>query len=118
MGPKWGPVRFEFGADYLWTDYTIPNGYTGTYSSVMTPARAVLDIKIAKLDIAAGPIFFMGTDRKSVKWTDKNVELFGDEFFYGLSAVVGLGPIGVGLSYQSRITNYGNDNTVGVGVGI
>jgi hypothetical protein len=37
---------------------------------------------------------------------------------YGLSGRVGLGPIGIGLSYSTRITAYGNDTTVGVGIGL
>ena len=33
-------------------------------------------------------------------------------------ARVGSGPVGIGLSYSNRVTNYGNDTTVGIGIGL
>jgi hypothetical protein len=122
IGPQWGPLKMEVGADVLNTQYT-GAGFGADYTALSTPASIGLKLKIpfvvgASLNLAAAPIFHMGDGRESVDWEAKDLPFFGDEFFYGAAAGIKVGPVGVGFSYQSRITAYGNDNTIGVGVGI
>ena len=64
------------------------------------------------------PQFFLGGERESTDYTNKLLPGFGDEMEYGISGRVGLGPVGIGLSYSTRVTAYGNDTTVGVGIGL
>ena len=60
----------------------------------------------------------LGGERESVDYSQKTLPGFGNEMEYGLSGRVGLGPVGIGLSYSTRVTAYGNDTTIGVGIGL
>ena len=82
------------------------------------PARAVFDIKVAKLEFSAAPMYFLGGERKQVDWSTKAISGIGHEMQYGISARAGVGPIGIGLSYGFRTTEYGTDGTIGIGVGL
>lgn len=119
IGPKWGPVKIEVGGDFIRTDNQLPNGYAqDPYMAVATPLNAIFDIKIVKVQALISPQFFLGGERESTDYTNKLLPGFGDEMEYGISGRVGLGPIGIGLSYSTRVTAYGNDTTVGVGIGL
>ena len=121
IGPKWGPLRLEVGADGIWTQNEIsvlPDKAQDSYLSFAIPARAVFDIKLAKLELSAAPMYFVGGDRNKVDWSTKAINGIGHEMQYGISARAGLGPIGIGVSYGFRVTDYGTDGTIGVGVGL
>ncbi|MBM76665.1 MAG: hypothetical protein CMK59_14760 [Proteobacteria bacterium] len=121
IGPKFGPLKLEIGADGIWTQTQIsglPTKATDPYMSFAIPARAIFDIKVAKLELSAAPMYFLGGERAKVDWTNQAVKGIGHEMQYGISARAGLGPIGVGLSYGFRVTEYGTDGLIGIGVGL
>ena len=122
IGPKWGPAKIEIGVDGIRTENVFPSAdnqiVQDPYMAVATPLNAIFDIKVVKIQAMVSPQFFLGGSRDSVDYTQKTLPGFGDEMEYGLSGRVGLGPIGIGLSYSTRVTSYGNDTTIGVGIGL
>jgi hypothetical protein len=119
IGPKWGPVKVEIGVDGIRTENQLPEGYAqDPYRAVATPLNAIFDIKLVKVQAMVSPQFFLGGERDSVDFSQKMLPGFGNEMEYGISGRVGLGPVGIGLSYSTRVTAYGNDTTVGVGIGL
>ena len=119
IGPKWGPAKIEIGVDGIRTTNALPDGYAQEpYMAVATPLNAIFDIKVVKVQAMVSPQFFLGGTRNSVDFSQKTLPGFGDEMEYGISGRVGLGPIGIGLSYSTRVTSFGNDTTIGVGIGL
>ena len=119
IGPKLGPLTLDVGADYYYDHYYIPGQYEGSFSAVALPLRALFDIKLVRLEVAAGPIFLLADHAGDARaGLNENPIGFGDELFYMINADVGFSVLSAGAYFSQRMTAYGNDNTVGVKLGI
>ncbi len=116
---SWGPLRFETGFDGIRTENQLPDGYAqNPYFSIATPVKASFDIKVLQIQAVATPLFFTDKDRLSADYSDLGLPGIGDEMEYGIMARLGGGMFGVGFQYTTRLTAYGTDSTIGVGVGL
>ncbi|MEC7984157.1 MAG: hypothetical protein VX278_03270 [Myxococcota bacterium] len=117
IGPRFGPISLEIGGDYLVDSYTVPGLYDGRFSSLSVPARVILDVWLARVEVAGGPIFIVdsieGQTRQGLA-ADQNLLGMGDEYFFMANARVGVGPLAVGAGFKRRVTAYGEDNSFGV----
>ena len=118
IGPKLGPLTLDVGADYYYDQYYIPNQYEGSFSAMALPIRALFDIKLVRVEVAAGPIFFLADHQGVRESLTENPIGFGDEFFYMVNADVGFSVLSAGAYFSQRKTAYGDDNSVGVKLGI
>ena len=119
VGSSWGPLRLETGIDGIKTENKLPDGYAQpSYLSIATPLKAVFDIKVLQVQAVAAPLFFLDRERRSTDYNELGLPGIGDEMEYGIMARMGLGMFGVGFQYSTRLTSYGTDTTVGVGVGL
>ena len=117
IGPRLGPLDLEIGVDYMYNEFDIPGVYVGTFNAYSVPLRANFDVDLVHMEVAAGPIFILGTDKGETRTgLSKNPIGIGDEFFYMAAASVDVKLASVGLSVSQRHTAYGVDTTVGAHV--
>lgn len=117
IGPRLGPLDIEIGVDYMYNEFDIPGVYVGTFNAYSVPLRANFDVDLVHMEVAAGPIFILGTDKGETRTgLSKNPIGIGDEFFYMAAASVDVKLASVGLSASQRHTAYGVDTTVGAHV--
>ena len=117
FGPRLGPLDLELGVDYMFNEVDVPGVYSGSFNSYAVPLRANFDVDLLHVEVAAGPIFLLGTGEGEQRvGMSKNPIGLGDEFFYMAAASVDVKLASVGLSASQRHTAYGVDTTVGAHV--
>ena len=114
FGPRVGPLDVELGVDYIYNEFDVPGVYSGTFNAFSVPLRANFDINVVHMEVAAGPIFLLGTEEGDIReGLSKSPLVVGDEFFYMAAGSIDVKVASVGLSASQRHTAYGIDTTVG-----
>ena len=118
FGPWWRIVGFQVGPDVFYNTYDNPGVNVDDVVGISTRAAAVVDLKVVNVTASIAPSFYVSGDREGVNWSQEEFPGVGDELTYSVGAGVDLWLIGLGLSYTSHMTSFGNESRIGFGISI
>jgi len=81
------------------------------------PVRVALDLKVLFPYAGVSPAWYF-SDREAVDWGNEDAFGFGQEFTRMAGVTLDAKVAELSVSYQSRVTAYGHQNSIGAGIKI
>jgi hypothetical protein len=116
-GPSAGPARLRVGPDFFINQYVLSGVDSDPFSGVGIPLTLSLTGGSAGIYGGVEPAWYMSGGWPVVDWGSEDIFGFGDEFTYRVGANVSTSSFGLGLGYTHRITYYGVQRGISVGIG-
>ena len=116
-GPSAGPARLRVGPDFFINQYVLSGVNADPFSGVGLPLTLFLTGGSAGIYGGVEPAWYISGGWPGVDWSSEDIFGFGDEFTYRVGANVSTSKLSLGLGYNHRITAFGVQRGVSVGLG-
>ncbi len=116
-GPRYAPLSLDVGPDFFYANYLVSGIDSAPFSGVGLPATATFAVKGLGLYAGVEPAWYVSGNWPSVDWDSEEMFGFGDEFTYLVGGSVATGGLALGLGYSYRITGYGVQRGISIGLG-
>jgi hypothetical protein len=117
VGPSAGPARLRVGPDFFINQYVLAGLDTDPFSGIGLPLTLSLSGKGAGIYGGVEPAWYTSGGWPAVDWSNEDIFGFGDEFAYKVGGNISTSSFGLGLGYTHRITSFGVQRGVSVGIG-
>lgn len=116
-GPSAGPARLRVGPDFFLNQFVFGTLDADPFSGIGMPLTLSLGGDAVGIYGGVEPAWYVSGGWPGVDWSNEDLFGFGDEFTYKVGAHVSTKSLGLGLGYTHRITSFGLQQGISVGLG-